>query len=260
MSRTAFDHVALALPRLRDGLPFVVGELGGRYREGGLASDFRWRQYGFTGGGVLELLEPAGPPGGFLHRFLAARGPGVHHVTFLREDLDAAIEEARSLGFETVGRRTDDPSWSEVFVHPRSAMGIVVQMAWSGEEKGGVGESPPADEPPAGPPGIALLGLRLAAADLGRARALWCDLLGASASPRRAGLELRWTGSPMRLDVVEAGAGPEGPIAVEIDCQRPALVPRGPHPVLGTVFDPVGGEVEPSEDRPPAETYILEQP
>ena len=68
--RVRLDHVAIGLPRLADGLPFVVGELGGRPTIGGPNVAFRGGQWRFANAALLELIEPAGPPGGFLHRFL----------------------------------------------------------------------------------------------------------------------------------------------------------------------------------------------
>ena len=84
------DHVALGLRRMSDGLPLVRDLLGGVYVAEMPEGVFRWTQWRFANGGVLELLEPDGPPGGFLHRFLEARGPGFHHVTFKVPDLAAA--------------------------------------------------------------------------------------------------------------------------------------------------------------------------
>ena len=51
----------------------------------------------------------------------------------------------------------------------------------------------------------------------------------------------------MRLVVRRSGAdGEEGPLAIEIACLRPAVVPVGPHPVLGATFETVDiTELEP---------------
>ena len=43
----------------------------------------------------------------------------------------------------------------------------------------------------------------------------------------------------MRLVVRRSADGEEGPLAIEIACLRPALVPLGPHPVLGAAFETV---------------------
>jgi methylmalonyl-CoA/ethylmalonyl-CoA epimerase len=244
LSNVVFDHIAVGVHRIDDALPFLIGELGGRAAGGGAAPSFLFRQWTF-GGGKLEVLEPAGPPGGFLHRFLDRRGPGVHHVTFLVPALDVACAQAAALGFLVVGRDDSDPDWKEAFLHPKQAQSIVVQLVERGLPADGV---PPAPEvhkavpgdPESGPLGIDLVGLRLAAHDLERAQSLWCGLLAGIGRWLDDELEVRWPGSIMRLLVRRAGSPlEEGPLAIEIGCLRPAVVPRGSHPVLGVVFAPV---------------------
>ena len=243
MRRVAFDHVAIAVSRIADALPFLIGELGGRPAGGGAAPAFLFRQWKY-GRGKLEVLEPAGDEGGFLHRFLESRGPGVHHVTFEVPRIAAACDLAEELGFAVVGHDFSDPDWQEAFLHPKGAMSLVVQLVERGERAGGDREPrvhrPVEGDPEPGPLGIDLVGLRLGAWELERARRLWCELLGGESRERSGEIEMRWPGSPMRLVVRRVSAGdPEGPLAVELACMRPALLPSGPHPVLGAVFAPV---------------------
>ncbi len=230
-------------------MPFLVGELGGRPAGSGLTRAFAFRQWHF-GPGKLEVLEPAGAPGGFMHRFLDRRGPGVHHVTFEVPDIDVACANAESMGFAVVERDDSDPEWSEAFLHPKTSMSIVVQIVQV-RRAGASAPDPRIVEPEPGDPvpgalGIELIGLRLRAKTLARARQLWCDLLGGIGRVADGELEVRWPGSPMRLVVRRSGGAEEGPLAIEIACLRPALVPVGPHPFLGAAFETVDiTELEP---------------
>jgi methylmalonyl-CoA/ethylmalonyl-CoA epimerase len=229
------DHVAVALRRIADAPAFAVGELGGRASAAGPGIGFRWAQWRFEGGGVLEFLEPDGPPGGFLHRFLAAHGPGVHHVTFKVPDLAAAAARARELGYDVVGYDDRFPGWKECFLHPKQAHGIVVQMAETDGSDGPSGEIPPG--PTAAEPAAQVLGLRLVARSEAAARRQWVELLGGRCDPRDGGLLLRWTDSPLRIAVdVDPAAPVEGPRAIELACARRLALPEGPHPVLGAAF------------------------
>ena len=194
---------------------------------------FNWATWRFAGGGVVEILEPAGADG-FLHRFLAARGPGIHHVTFRVPSLAAACARARAHGYQIVGLDDSDPSWKEAFLHPKQAQGIVVQLA----ESSGDGEPrrPPPPGPPDPPPPVTLVGLRLRARDWERARLQWEGVLeGERAEGAGGALIYRWPDSPMRL-VVEIDAAAEGPVAIEIASDRAVALPDGQHPVLGAVF------------------------
>src|SRR5580765_2559353 len=156
--RWVLDHIAIGLERLADGVPFLVGELGGRYHDGGPSGNFTGAQWSFADGEKLELIEPLGPPGGFMHRFLAARGPGVHHVTFKVPDIAAAAERVRRFGYEAVGYNDESPYWKELFLHPKQALGIVVQLAEahpvpeSVMEAWNAGWEPPRDPVRAEPP------------------------------------------------------------------------------------------------------------
>lgn len=124
------DHIAIALPRIADAPAAFVDVLGGVPERTRPAGVFRWASWTFAGGGIIEILEPAGPDG-FRHRFLAARGPGVHHVTFKVPDLAEVCRRAEACGSDIVGRDESDPSWKEAFLHPKQALGIVVQLAES---------------------------------------------------------------------------------------------------------------------------------
>jgi len=131
---TRFDHIAIGLQRIADAPATLVGALGGEPARGMRLPTFAWASWRFAGGGLIEILEPAGADG-FLHRFLAARGPGIHHVTFRVPSLAAACARARAQGYQIVGLDDTDPHWKEAFLHPKQAQGIVVQLAESSAEE-----------------------------------------------------------------------------------------------------------------------------
>jgi len=228
------DHVALGLRRMSDALPLVRDLLGGVYVAEMPEGGFRWTQWRFANGGVLELLEPDGPPGGFLHRFLDARGPGFHHVTFKVPDLAAAAARSEGLGYDIVGYNDSQPMWKEAFVHPRQAMGIVVQLAESHENWPVPGD--PADA-------ASILALRLVARDPAAARRLWGELLGGSESDEDGTLCFRWPDSPIAVRVeLDAQASDDGPRRLEIGCERRLDLPDGSYPELGAAFVQVGAQ------------------
>ena len=234
------DHVAIGVGDASLAPRFLVGVLGGRRHDAGPGRGFRWWQWRFAGGGVIEILEPEGPPDGFLHRHLRARGAGVHHVTFLVENLHAAVARAREHGFEVVGLDDSFPGWKEAFLHPKQAQGIVVQLAESDPTlplpPGVPREWPFPAEPPDPPEPAAVVGLRLAAASAARAIRLWGDLLGGSVERRADELVFAFPESPLRLVVSVGAARPEGPLAIELRPRRGLLLPEAPHPELGATF------------------------
>ncbi|NNC75949.1 MAG: VOC family protein [Acidimicrobiia bacterium] len=126
-----FDHVAIAVWDVGT-MVTLVELLGGRFRDGGdvESAGFKWVQFHLPGAGKLEVLQPldADDSDHFLVRFLEDRGEGLHHLTFKVTDLEAAVAEARSRGFEVVGVDTSG-AWKEAFLHPASTRGVLIQLA-----------------------------------------------------------------------------------------------------------------------------------
>ncbi len=231
-----FDHIALALPRMADAMGFVVGTLGGAPSFGMDAGVYRFGQWKFANGGRLELLEPLGADG-FLHRFLASRGSGIHHVTFKVPSLAEACARAEARGYDIVGRNERNPYWKEAFLHPRQALGIVIQLAQTARFEGPRrpwSEAPPM--PASAPPPVSVRGLRMRARSRERAIGLWCGILEADRADLGGALGFTWPGSPMRIAVEIDARADEGPLYVELASDRPLALPAGPHPVLGARF------------------------
>ena len=230
MRAVLFDHIAIAVPRLADADAVLAGQLGGRSTFGATTDEYRFWHWRYEGGGDLEVLEPAGADG-FLHRFLAQRGPGIHHVTFTVPSLDAACERARAHGYSIVGYDDSDPRWKEAFLHPKQAQGIVVQLAETNVQPVG-GRSNASSPPP-----ITVLGLRLCARSRADAHTQWGTVLRGERVDRGTDdLVFRWPGSFMRITVeIDPDRG-EGPLCIEYSSRHRVPLPDGPHPVLGAVF------------------------
>jgi methylmalonyl-CoA/ethylmalonyl-CoA epimerase len=234
------DHVAVGVPSIAEAAGFVVGVLGGREYGSGPGIGFRFFQWAFEGGGRLEVLEPAGEPGGFLHRFLERRGPGVHHVTFKVPKLEDAAEHARGQGYEIVGWFDADPSWKECFLHPKQAQGIVVQLAEENpsEPGGDPADWPSVEAPPRpadAPEPVTLRALRLAARDADAARRQWETTLGGRPRALAGSVtEYRWDASPLRIVVEIRPDADEGPLAIELSTTRDW--PADAREALGTRF------------------------
>ncbi|CAN5299089.1 methylmalonyl-CoA epimerase [soil metagenome] len=82
-----------------------------------------------AGDSLVELLEPESedsPVG----RFIARRGPGIHHLCFEVPDLDAALARCRAAGIELVDQvpRTGAEGKRIAFLHPRTTGGILLEL------------------------------------------------------------------------------------------------------------------------------------
>jgi methylmalonyl-CoA/ethylmalonyl-CoA epimerase len=145
------DHLAIGTPALTDGWELFGGILGGTWVHGGDSPGFWWGQLKFASGPKIELLTPTGgPDAAFLERFLAIRGASSHHFNFIVTDIEATLARIRALGIEPVQVNLSDPYWKEAFLHPRSAHGIVIQVAQAAA--GAPWVAPPRELPEPGPP------------------------------------------------------------------------------------------------------------
>jgi methylmalonyl-CoA/ethylmalonyl-CoA epimerase len=121
-------HVGVAVPDIAAALAFyrdVLGVAPGRPE----AADGATIVLLPMGESQIELLssdDPASPIG----KFLARRGPGIHHICYRVADLDRALDACRASGYVLVdpeprigadGRRI-------AFVHPKSTNGILLEL------------------------------------------------------------------------------------------------------------------------------------
>jgi methylmalonyl-CoA epimerase len=86
-----------------------------------------------VGGSRVELLEPLDPetPVG---RFLAKRGPGMHHVAFEVDDVAAELDRLRAEGAELIDEapRRGLFGLQVAFVHPEATGGVLAEFVGDG--------------------------------------------------------------------------------------------------------------------------------
>jgi methylmalonyl-CoA/ethylmalonyl-CoA epimerase len=81
------------------------------------------------GEGHVELLKPLGPDTA-VGKFLASRGPGLHHVAYQTTDIDAALERARAAGLELIDEtpRIGIRGSRVAFLHPKATGGVLTEI------------------------------------------------------------------------------------------------------------------------------------
>lgn len=216
------DHIAFGLPRLSDAPDTLVGVLGGLTHEGGPNTEFIGCQWEFARGARIECIAPNDSPTSFMKRFVAARGAGIHHVTFKVRDIYSARDAAESMGYIVTGFSDEFEAWKELFLHPKSAHGVVIQMAQSNPNVPDDGWNRDFDFPPyAGSQPVPthpadLLGLRMRVAQSENGSRLFGELLGAEESQDGTRTIYQWKDSPLRIAVTVDANADEGPQAIEV--------------------------------------------
>jgi methylmalonyl-CoA epimerase len=87
-----------------------------------------------VGDGHVELLAPLGPdtPVG---KYLAKRGPGIHHVAYAVEDIDAELERLREAGLRLIDEtpRVGIRNSRVAFLHPAAVGGVLTEIVQPAE-------------------------------------------------------------------------------------------------------------------------------
>jgi methylmalonyl-CoA/ethylmalonyl-CoA epimerase len=83
-----------------------------------------------AGESLVELLESQDPQSP-IGKFVAARGPGIHHVCFAVDDLDAALDRCRAAGLRLIDQtpRIGAEGKRIAFIHPSATAGVLVELS-----------------------------------------------------------------------------------------------------------------------------------
>lgn len=131
---TELDHVGIAVADLEEAVAHYRRTLGLEPVHRERVEDQGVEEVLFrVGTSYVQLLGALGPqtPVG---RFLASRGPGVHHVAYRVGDLAAALERLRAEGVPLIDEtpRPGSRGTTIAFVHPRGMGGVLVELVQEG--------------------------------------------------------------------------------------------------------------------------------
>ncbi len=124
------DHIAVAVEDLDEAIELYRERLGMplQHRETVEEQGVEAVLMG-VGEGHVELLRPLGPDTA-VGRFLARGGPGLHHVAYGTDDIEAALDAVRAAGLRLIDERprTGIRSSRVAFVHPKSTGGVLTEL------------------------------------------------------------------------------------------------------------------------------------
>jgi methylmalonyl-CoA/ethylmalonyl-CoA epimerase len=127
-SRARVAHVGVAVPSIAAAVAFYRDVLGLEPGPPETADGATIVALAF-GDVQVELLEPR-DPNGAVAKFLARRGPGIHHICYRVPDLERALERCRAAGYRLVddAPRAGAGGRRIAFVHPKSTAGILLEL------------------------------------------------------------------------------------------------------------------------------------
>jgi methylmalonyl-CoA/ethylmalonyl-CoA epimerase len=121
-------HIGIAVRALDEILPFYRDLLG--MPEVALDDADGARIAGLAAGeSLVELLE-AEHPDSPIGKFVAKRGPGIHHICFAVDDLDGTLARCRAAGVRLIDEtpRLGAEGKRIAFLHPSATAGVLVEL------------------------------------------------------------------------------------------------------------------------------------
>ena len=126
---TRIAHIGLAVSDLDQILPFYRDILG--MPEVPLDDADGARIAGLTAGNSLVELLEAKSPETPIGKYVAKRGPGIHHICFSVDDLDGTLTRCKAFGIRVIDEtpRLGAEGKRIAFLHPASTAGVLVELS-----------------------------------------------------------------------------------------------------------------------------------
>ena len=125
------DHVSIAVKNQKEAEHFFHDILGAIAGVGMAdpATKFFWQIFSLGDLSRIEIISPT-EEGSFLDGFLKDKEGGVHHITLQTPDINKAIAHLEAQGIPVFGyNEYPGGVWKEIFIHPRHAFGVLIQIA-----------------------------------------------------------------------------------------------------------------------------------
>ena len=124
------DHIGIATPTIEEGLGVWRDALGLEPHATEEVAEQGVRVCMLPVGDThVELLEPLSPASA-VGKFLAKRGPGIHHIAIEVRDIEASLAELKQKGARLIDEtpRVGARGCLVAFIHPSSTNGVLLEL------------------------------------------------------------------------------------------------------------------------------------
>jgi methylmalonyl-CoA/ethylmalonyl-CoA epimerase len=128
--KATIDHIGIAVSDLGDSLAFFRDAIGLELEPAEDVPSQRVRAHFLPAGQAsVELVEPTADDSP-IARFVAKRGPGLHHLCLRVEDFNAALAELKGKGVRLIDETPRPGAHHSLvaFIHPASTHGVLVEL------------------------------------------------------------------------------------------------------------------------------------
>src|ERR1051326_3858626 len=134
--KATLDHVGIAVANLKEALAFYRDALGLEIEPPEEVASQRVRAHFIPAGeAALELLEATSEDSP-IAKYVAKRGPGLHHITLRVDDIHAALARLKEKGVRLIDEtpRPGAHGSPVAFIHPSSTHGVLVELKQEGKD------------------------------------------------------------------------------------------------------------------------------
>jgi methylmalonyl-CoA/ethylmalonyl-CoA epimerase len=130
MKLLKISHLGIASPTLQDAMERLQRIFGISHDHVEEVPDQKVRVAFYPiGESSLEYLEPTDPEGP-IGKYLEKNGPGIHHIAFEVDDVDAAVKELLEKGIRMIDQAPRKGAHGNriAFIHPKETGGVLIEI------------------------------------------------------------------------------------------------------------------------------------
>ena len=130
MNISHIEHIGIAVDNLEESIKYYEGVLGLKcYAIEEVVDQKVKTAFFLVGSTKIELLESTSPDGP-IGKFIANKGPGMHHMAFAVSDTDEALKTVEDRGVRLIDKvsRKGAEGLNIGFLHPKSTHGVLTEL------------------------------------------------------------------------------------------------------------------------------------
>jgi len=131
------DHLGIAVQDMKAAIELYKDVLGLEFAGEEEVVEQKVRTAFFPlGESSIELLEPTSPDSP-IAKFIAKKGPGIHHIAIRVDDVVEAIKEMKAKGMQMIDEipRNGAHGAKIAFIHPKSTPGVLLELCQRKQEE-----------------------------------------------------------------------------------------------------------------------------
>lgn len=136
MDISHIEHIGIAVENLEEAIAYYEKTLGLPCYAIEEVADQKVKTAFFQVGQTkIELLESTSPDGP-IGKYIAKKGPGVHHLAFAVNGIQSNLDDAKSKGVRLIDEkpRKGAEGLDIAFLHPKSTFGVLTELCEHPEE------------------------------------------------------------------------------------------------------------------------------